>query len=43
MDTVIHNKTIHSSLKMRTNHIPSSERQLTLCIYLGTIQEYSQT
>ena len=47
-DTVIHNKTTRSSLKIRTNYIPSppapppSVWQLTLCISLVRIQDYSQ-
>lgn len=43
MDTVIHNKTTHSSLEIRTNYIPPSVWQLALCIYLEKIQDFSQT
>lgn len=44
MDTVIHNKTTCSSLKIRTNYTPtpSSVWQLTLCISLERLQDYSK-
>lgn len=42
MDTVIHNKTTRSSRKLGQNISPHSLWQLTLCIYLGRVQDYSE-